>query len=366
MNRTLIVANTYYQLIIAIQMSNTIFSDRAITLLLSDHSVNAKKICDNLNTCNVFDRISYICSKDIIYSERTLSDRVKNYIDLTFKDKNRWGFMLDDIREDGNLYFDEMICFNFGTDTYGMFSILSRYNRKIIVSLFEEGALSYGVTAEITFGRRMINSSRRILGKRTIVENMKYFYCYHPEIYNGDLEVVGVPQISKGSECAEILSDVFDLNNREYDYSYKYIFFTSVYDFEGGEPIGEYEIVEKIAKTVGKDNVLIKTHPRDRRNVYIDNGFNVDCNSDIPWEVIQLSGDFSDKVFLTATSGSVLAGSFMSDKPVRTIYLYKLCNLSRNTSAQKSAKDILDLTKNSKLKSVLNSVSIAERIEDIL
>lgn len=65
----------------------------------------------------------------------------------------------------------------------------------------------------------------------------------------------------------------------------------------------------------------VKTHPRDSRTIYKDHGFNVDVNSSIPWEAIQLSGDFSDKVFLTINSGSVLSGSTMSEKPVKTFYM---------------------------------------------
>ena len=139
-----------------------------------------------------------------------------------------------------------------------------------------------------------------------------------------------------------------------------------MYDFEGGEPIGEYQLVEKIAELVGKDNILIKIHPRDLRSVYSDNGFKVDRNSNIPWEAIQLSGDFSDKVFLTATSGSVLAGSFMAERAVKTYFLCDLCNLDQNPSAQNSVINIKELLENESLKAVLNSVHIAKQIEDIL
>lgn len=143
-------------------------------------------------------------------------------------------------------------------------------------------------------------------------------------------------------------------------------FFTSVYDFEGGNPIGEYELVCKVAKLVGIDNLLVKTHPRDSRTIYKDHGFNVDVNSSIPWEAIQLSGDFSDKVFLTINSGSVLSGSTMSEKPVKTFYMYKLCDIKENKSCQKNAQDIEALLCESSMKEVFRNVRIAEKIEDIL
>lgn len=98
----------------------------------------------------------------------------------------------------------------------------------------------------------------------------------------------------------------------------------------------------------------------------IGHGFNVDVNSSIPWEAIQLSGDFSDKVFLTINSGSVLSGSTMSEKPVKTFYMYKLCDIKENKSCQKNAQDIEALLCESSMKEVFRNVRIAEKIEDIL
>lgn len=86
----------------------------------------------------------------------------------------------------------------------------------------------------------------------------------------------------------------------------------------------------------------------------------------IPWEAIQLSGDFSDKVFLTINSGSVLSGSTMSEKPVKTFYMYKLCDIKENKSCQKNAQDIEALLCESSMKEVFRNVRIAEKIEDIL
>ena len=69
---------------------------------------------------------------------------------------------------------------------------------------------------------------------------------------------------------------------------------------------------------------------------------------------------------MTVNSGSVLAGSFMSDKPVRTFYMFRLCNLEGNPSCQKNAKDIKAMLENDYLKNVLSRVSIANKLEDII
>ena len=56
MKRILIIANTYYQLVLAIQMSKTVFEQDEIILLLSDHSKNTEEICKRLNEIHVFNK----------------------------------------------------------------------------------------------------------------------------------------------------------------------------------------------------------------------------------------------------------------------------------------------------------------------
>ncbi len=150
--------------------------------------------------------------------------------------------------------------------------------------------MSYSVEILFTQTRTLIGKLRKIIGKPVIENSFLNFYCFYPQIYKGYLKPVEVPMIQLNSEICVALRKVFELDDKKLSYKYKYIFFTSVYDFEGGKPVGEYELVCKIADIVGKDNLLIKTHPRDTRTLYVDNGFNVDENSSVPWEAIQLSG----------------------------------------------------------------------------
>ena len=75
-----------------------------------------------------------------------------------------------------------------------------------------------------------------------------------------------------------------------------------------------------------------------------------------------MTGDFSDKVFMTINSGSVLSGNTMSEKPVNTYYMYKLCDISGNESCMKNAHDIEKLLMDDKMSKILKSVKIAERM----
>ena len=133
-------------------------------------------------------------------------------------------------------------------------------------------------------------------------------------------------------------------------------------DFEGGVPIGEYAVVEQVARLVGKDNLLIKQHPRDPRTLYRDNGFHVDDNSAVPWEAIQLSMDFHDHVLLTATSTAPLS----SYNAPAVCYLYPLCSVSQNSAVHGAVSTLERLLREPSIAGKLRRVHVIRKIEEIL
>ena len=360
MSRRLIIVNTYYQLIVAIQMKCTIFCDDEVVLLLSNHSNNAEEVYKRIKAIGIFDESYFIQSKGFL-DEITIKNHIQDLYDFSFKVKNRFSFYLKDVN---NLYFDEILTYNFARDIIGLFSTLYEFNNNLLLSIFEEGILSYNFSFDEGISFKMIKALRWLLGKKNAVNTIKYFYCFYHDFYKGNLITAIIPSVKKDSKCVSAIKEIFEFNMNE-NYKQKFIYFTSVYDFEGGEPIGEFKIVKKVQEIVGKDNLLIKVHPRDCRDVYNKSFFNVDSNSDVPWEVIQLSMDFSEKVFLTTTSGSVLAGSLLVDKPVQIYYLYKLCSFEKNTNAYKSVQTIKKLINDDKMCELFKNVRVIESLEEL-
>lgn len=362
MERKLIIANTYYQLIVAIQLSKTLFKNDEVIVLLSDHSRDAEKICAQLNKLQIFKKTYYFKTKNLLKNRKTLR-KAKDFVQIILGKQNQYVHLLGGLN---GLIIDEIICYNYGADVEGLFACLYEAHTNLKVSFYEEGILSYGVCRHLNMRQKYIKLLRHLLGKKNITDVYKNFYCFYPSLYKDMLTPVLIPHINCYSKCAEELRKLFNLSNVNTQYPEKYIFFTSVYDFEGEEPIGEYELVCKIAAFIGKNNLLIKVHPRDTRGIYEKNGYKVDKNSSIPWEAIQLLGDFGNKVFLTATSGSVLSGSLMSEAVPKIIYLFNCCNILGNKFAKITVKNIIDLLSDSDMQKVLGNILIAQKIEDII
>ena len=359
--RDLIIVNTYYQLIFALQLRLTTLKDDYVLLIITDHSRNAKQIYERLSNTHIFDDIDFVESYKQIYN-RSFLMKIKDYFNITVCNSNEFKSYLNNIEDKR---FDSIISYNYSVDLFGIYSILSIYNRDIEVSCMEESVFYDNLDLD----RKIWNYSnviRKAFRKPSISKHLKYFYCFYPSLYHGRLEAKRVPRISNDSRCAYEIKKIFNISEDELKYDEKYIYFSSVLDFEGEEPIGEFELVKKIAELVGKNNLLIKQHPRDFRNVYRDSGFKVDKNSDIPWEAIQLSYNFENHIFLTANSGSVLAGSLMTKNPVKTFYMFNFCNIKNNSYALSFQKALEKLLNSQEIKQYLSNVFVANNIEDIL
>ena len=122
MKRVLIICNTYYQLIVAIKIKETVLRNESVTLMLSDHSNGAKQVSNRLKKLNFFNEVFFVENKGII-EKRTYKERIDDFFSISFGSNNRYGYYIKDVK---NTYFEEIISFNYNIDIYGLYSILSK------------------------------------------------------------------------------------------------------------------------------------------------------------------------------------------------------------------------------------------------
>lgn len=329
--KILIMCNTYFQLITAIQMKLTMHSDAHVGVVLTDHTRGLPDIEEPLKECKVFNEV---CCMECRLNDNASSPDVEHILrtvySIVMRSKKNAFF---------GKYFDKLIYFNLSASTILLYNELQSVNKKIQVARFEEGVLSYGASWNDDW--RLIDSKsvklgcriRQWLGKTNITDYLEDYYCFFPELYEGTLNPIAIPKISEENyKLKQILGKTFQLDTITERYDERYIYFSSVGDFEGGSPVGEFDLVTKIAELVGKKNLLIKTHPRDETGCYQKAGFKVASMSAAPWEAIQLNSDFSEHVFLTNVSGSVLSVNLCMEKGPKTFFMYPLCDNKHNSA----------------------------------
>lgn len=366
MKNIMCICNTYYQLFMILQMKLKLWNNDNVTLIISDHVKNSKSIVDNINLLSIFKRVIYIETLKIDYKKNTNLNLIREVLEASIGHSKciKKIFLEDEI-------YDEFFYYNYNVSTCLIFNILIKQNNKMICSRYEEGLLGYmslnNLKMSNTGRLKYISWIRKIMNKKQLKNVTENYYCMYPTLYQGKYKVKKIPKIDIGDEYFKcLIRKIFNLEKKNIYCKQKYIFFTSVCDFEGGEPIKEVLLIEKIAKLVGKDNLLIKMHPRDRKNDFKKYGYIVDENSNLPWEAICINYNFNDKVFLTTVSGSLLfAATALSTGP-KIYYLYKMCNTANNITAKNSIKSIEECLSSSSKRKIFSNICVADKLEDIL
>lgn len=339
--KILFICNTYYQIIIALQLKFTYFKENQVDLWLSDRSVNAKLVCSRLAKLNIFRKTEF---KEIKHDKLGINEFAA-YLKSSFG-------IIDDEKFD---FYDEIIFFNLEMI---LFKISDFYKKNKFVttwSKMEEGVLSYETDFDTGKGISVTRFLREKFGLQEIVGDIKNYYCFFPELKLSHKEwnFIKIPPITTNFErLKSILNYIF--NNNYVSLNQKYIYFASAPDLSDNK-FDESKIILKIAKTVGKDNLIVKKHPRDSRNVYSDKGIKVMENSYIPWEVIQMNINTEQHILLTTLSGAFLNISALSEQNIKGYFLY-------NAIPQKEQKVIAIQNKIDNIINALHSLDLANNL----
>lgn len=307
----LIVCNTYSQLIIAIQLKLTLFSDNEVELWISDHSNNVERIIEPLIKTKLFKEVQYIKDKEFTYN-RSKTGMLRDILKFSFGKKSHLTIKK----------YEEIIFYSLSFLLYSIADYYDDNNYEVKWSRMEEGIFSYDTDFESGNRIKIIRMLRKFSKRYEIANNIHDYYCFFPNLKNSHLEwnLVEIPSIrNTAKQMSSILKDIFEVENRII--KQKYIFFASSYDIDG-KSYGEIDIILKMAELVGKDNLLVKVHPRDSRNVYNEYGISVMEKSWVPWEAIQLIGNYQDKVMCTVHSGAFITISALQGSEGKGIFLY--------------------------------------------
>ncbi len=356
MNKSiLVISNTYFQLIVAIQLKETCWFNDKVDIVITDQSNNSEKVAKNLSKLQIFNKVIWRKTKNLCQNTSNIYLNIKKYKYICFG--------ITDIKIIQNFY-DELVYYNPDIYTYGIFSKLKKNNSNLHVCRFEEGILSYTDSVYLENSKLKYSNIIRKLFKKTLLdEETNNFYCFYPEMYFGNMNPIEIHKIKDYKIMGDNLKKIFNLNDDMLHIKEKYIFFTGVFDFEGGGPIGEFELVLKVAGLVGKENLIVKTHPRDNRTVYAENGLKVYKHSYIPWEAIQFNNDFSEKILLTVNSGSILGANLILENKAQSYFLFNCCNIENNYEASRYMKTVRQLL--SAAAPVLDKINIVENIDSL-
>lgn len=301
--RIICLCTTYFQMITAIQMRRTLFSEDEFSVVMTDGSNGSQQVSERLRETGIFDEVFFVTrARGAMAEFKSARQKAERFLNYFVK-----GSYVSYLTKP----YDLFLAYNFNWYAFMMFNALQQDNRDIKVAKFEEGILSYFVDDhrfEYDYFLK-IKKIKRLLRQPVMFDKLHTFYCFYPEFYDGKLSTAKIPPLEHDDAwMRDTLCFLFDVDAEKLVYDRKFLYFASMLDSEvvKGES-GEFEILKEIVDVVGKDNIMVKLHPRENApERYRDLGVAIDTNSDVPFEVIQLVKDFSDKVFITCLSSSTI------------------------------------------------------------
>lgn len=161
-------------------------------------------------------------------------------------------------------------------------------------------------------------------GERAFLKNIRNLYVYKPELYTGGSTLVNPIELPSyatlPSHVHEVVSDVFGTTKPVTE---KLIFFEGVF-WGDGHLVDEMELFLAIADHVGKENIIVKRHPRNTVDRFTPLGFKVMDNQTVPWEVMIKDMDFSNKVLVSVASFTCFSAMEMYGKTSLSILLQNI------------------------------------------
>lgn len=337
--RQIYLAATYYQMIAAIQIRQKLFPWAEASLIITDNSSGYHDVANRLRGTRLFSNVFEATStRDLTVN--TVQHRIGRIMDILldreyFPIKNSSQYSWE---------YDEFLFFNFNYLTTSVLYYLYKRNPKIICRRFEEGYTSgFDFKIFTTKSSKMQEKVRRVHNNPSIY-NVEEMYFFEPDMVLFDKKICNISQIPKiqkeDQDIKDNLNFIFDYH-AESIYDKKYIFFEESYMADNIK-IYDEELILKIAEKVGHDNLMIKMHPRNHTDRFSKYGIKTIGQSGIPWEVIIMNHDFSDKVFLTIASGSVLSPRIIFGDNVPTFMLYNCTSIKPPMLQKKGFKDYME------------------------
>jgi hypothetical protein len=294
--------------------------DSATDLVLSDTFSDCDALAERVRTLGAFKNVYKVRIKNLIYATSPALKLKKIKFLLSFEKMLKRDFVS---RPYDEFWFNNEIAFN-----YALISLLRSWNPACRIFRFEEGYATY-TDAETVSPRSeaLIRIRNFVLGNPSnLLPDTMYLFSPELLMFTPKCEVkkVSMFDLNKHPECIAKINTSFNYTGKS-DLDAARVIFLEDCAFEDMGLNDDLDLVKTIADAVGRENIIVKLHPRTRVNRFEKLGIRISSLQCVPWEavVMNMPGD-SAKIFVTISSGSVMNYGVLIEKNFRTIMLYKL------------------------------------------
>ena len=319
--RSLFIVNTPYQLMVSINLIKTRYSNTIADIVITNNIADFLDLAKRVRESKLFDRV-YIYKIKNIYPDKNGVALIRRLIN----EKNIF-----------NEKYDYYFFANLDHGASGVFRALKKNNKYVLPIMFEDGYATYSgwysdfLTMFGSFPKDG-NFCKRPFYKTLFHRYIDNVFCdvnkmfvFNPEImtYIPPFDVERMEPIdTSNKELILLYNNIFNYDPSIDSYDEPIIFFEESY-YADGYNINDIQIIESIAKIVGKEKILIKIHPRNPKNRFQKLGYKTNTNTSIPWEVICMNINLNNKILISIASVATIVPATMFGQKYRGLLLLK-------------------------------------------
>ncbi len=201
------------------------------------------------------------------------------------------------------------------------------------IAIYEDGMATYfrfSVSDIIKYQNNIVNASKFPDDCR-VENNVAGLYLYEPEnmTVKANCKINTIPKIA--SKCFETIKNIFGVTEFPEE---RVIFFSEPFidEFVNNN---EIQLLELIAEKVGKENIVVKNHPRNTADRFEKLGYKMFENSNLPWEVFAANPSVEKKIIISISSTSIFSPKLLFDYKLNSIMLMRMATHNRFFATQK-------------------------------
>ncbi|AEE17063.1 hypothetical protein Trebr_1640 [Treponema brennaborense DSM 12168] len=325
--RILCICNTPLQLLNMINVISSDYQNEKRDLLITDEIRNCEILIENIRKSNFFENV-YLVNEDY----KTTVFLQKNLLCKIYE-LNKYRKRLKAQYDTKKIY--DRIFFGGKNWLNNFVAKQIRKNKKCEFAWIDEGTASYSTHGlfwkknwfqKVLFRLNPNQLLKELFGINYLINKVNFQYLYRPEI--ADYEVPfprkQISLLNSNSDNALLFKQIFGCTENNF-IKEKYIYFDGAGDADGLYG-NDKELLALVAECVGKENLLVKVHPRSSIEYYIQNGYHINTNLSIPWEIYCLEPEqLNNKVLISIFSTAIVSPYIyfgLKNKVISLIHLY--------------------------------------------
>ena len=331
-SKIMMVSDSAFELLSSIQLRCTLLKNKDTSLIITDQNSNSEILYSNLKKSDLFTNVFHAKAKNfpkcLLNTQREIDEISK---DPDLYRKLCQDYLSNELFKGINQKYDLFISSEEDMFSRAVYWKLKKDNQNIKAALLGEGMMTYSDFHKIT-SRTIISNPKYSF--KDFSEDYQVVFMMRRDLFHDNTKIaVEYPDFSEvSSNTLQRINQIMGYKPGKQRISNKIIYFEGGYVTDGGK-IDDVNLVQYLASHYGKENVMVKCHPRSREDRFADIGVGKIDNSYIPWEVTLLNGDCENSVFMAAYSLSIMHPIVFNigDTDAKSIALFNMLDIYVDT-----------------------------------